>query len=58
MLPQPDGTRGVTLGLPYQEPLVFRYLGPGDAWFDEPDADAITDEGSVILPQEPDLHAG
>ncbi|MDQ1749636.1 MAG: hypothetical protein QOE71_692 [Pseudonocardiales bacterium] len=42
------GTRGVMVGLPYGEEIVFRYLGPGDFWFDEPDADEITDQGSLI----------
>jgi hypothetical protein len=48
-----DGTRGVTIGLPYGQRLVFRYLGPGPDWFDEPDADEITDEGSVLNPIKP-----
>jgi hypothetical protein len=48
LVQQPDGTRSVTLGLPYGQELVFRYLGPGNNWFDESDADEITSHGSVI----------
>ena len=43
-----DGTRGVTVAMPYGQDIVFRYLGPGDRWFDEPEADEITNHGSVI----------
>lgn len=43
-----DGTRSVTVGLPYSQDIVFRYLGPGQRWFDEPDADEITEQGSVL----------
>lgn len=43
-----DGTRSVVIGLSYGERHVFRYLGPGDEWFDDPDADEITVEGSVL----------
>ena len=53
LTPEPDGTRGVTVGLPYGKRLVFRYLGPGESWFDEPDADEITEEGSVLHPRRP-----
>jgi hypothetical protein len=53
LVPEPDGTRSVTIGLPYGQRIVFRYLGPGDEWFDEPDADEITEEGSILHPVEP-----
>lgn len=29
---------------------VFRYLGEGDHWFDEPEADHVDAGGSVVLP--------
>ena len=29
---------------------MFRYLAAGDGWFDEPDADEVTEEGSVLHP--------
>ncbi len=48
-----DGTRTVTLGLPYNERFVFRYLGPNGEWLDDPDADGITVEGSIVLPIAP-----
>ena len=43
-----NGLRSVTVGIPYVEQVVFRYLGPGDRWFDEPDADYMTPQGSVV----------
>lgn len=49
LFPEFDGTRSVTIGLPYGQRFVFRYLGPGDDWFDEPDADEITEAGSVLF---------
>lgn len=47
---QPDGTRAVVIGLAYGTRHVFRYLGPGDRWFDDEAADDVTIDGSVILP--------
>jgi hypothetical protein len=47
------GFRSVTIGLPYDSKIVFRYLGPGDTWYDEPDADEITADGSVLYPIPP-----
>ncbi|UQX87389.1 isoamylase early set domain-containing protein [Jatrophihabitans telluris] len=43
-----DGTRSVTVGLPYGRQFIFRYLGPGDRWFDDPDADRVSSAGSII----------
>ena len=34
--------------MPYGHEIVFRYLGPGDRWFNEPDADELTERGSVL----------
>jgi hypothetical protein len=50
---QPDahGNRSVVLGLPYGSRQTFRYLGPDGEWFDEPDADKVSDNGSVLLPR-------
>jgi hypothetical protein len=53
LMPNEDGTRSVTLGLPYRTRHVFRYLGPGENWFDEPDADEISGAGSVLRPRVP-----
>ena len=50
LLPDADRQRSVTVGVPYGERLVFRYLAADDGWFDEPDADEVTEEGSVIHP--------
>lgn len=47
------GTRAVTVAMPYRQEVVFRYLGPGDRWFNEPEADEITEHGSVIRAIEP-----
>lgn len=35
--------------LPNDYIAVFRYLGEGDHWFDEPDADVVDGGGSVVL---------
>ena len=43
-----NGTRSVSVTLPAGETICFRYLGEHGAWFDEPDADAVTDEGSLL----------
>lgn len=50
LIPDGHGMRSVTVGLPYGERLIFRYLAADDTWFDEPDADLITPEGSILLP--------
>ncbi|MGW5365640.1 isoamylase [Actinopolymorpha pittospori] len=43
-----NGTRSVTLTVARGQELRFRYLGSGGRWFDDPDAEAIDHEGSVI----------
>ena len=43
-----NGTRSVTLTVARGQDLRFRYLGSGGRWFDDPDAEAIDHEGSVI----------
>jgi hypothetical protein len=43
LLPQPDGTRAVTIGVPYGVPIVFRYLGEQGLWFDDPQADKLVE---------------
>ena len=48
-VPDEDGSRSATVGVPYGEELVFRYLANGNVWFDEPDADVITSYGSVAV---------
>jgi hypothetical protein len=43
-----NGTRSVTVAVPAGEAVSFRYLGEGGLWFDDDDAHAITDQGSLI----------
>ena len=43
-----NGTRSVTVAVPAGEAVSFRYLGEGGLWFDDQDADAITDQGSLV----------
>ena len=47
---QPDGVRAVTVGVPYGLPLVFRYLGEDGDWFDDPAADEVSVDGSLLGP--------
>lgn len=48
LFPQADGSRAVTVGVSYGEPLTFRYLADNGVWFDDPDADEITAQGCRI----------
>ena len=43
-----NGTRSVSVAVPRGQDVQFRYLGDGGVWFDDPDADAITPEGSLV----------
>lgn len=43
-----NGTRSVSVDVPRGQQVRFRYLGSGGVWFDDPDADEITNEGSLI----------
>ena len=43
-----NGTRSVSVAVPAGETVAFRYLGEGGVWFDDPDADLITPEGSLV----------
>lgn len=43
-----NGTRSVSVDVPRGQEVRFRYLGSGGVWFDDPDADEITNEGSLI----------
>jgi hypothetical protein len=47
----PDGTSSVTVVVPSGVHVYFRYLGPNGLWFDDPDADEITSEGSILWAQ-------
>jgi hypothetical protein len=46
--PMEDGSLAVTVVLRSAEDLHFRYLDSNGAWFDDPDADAITEYGSFV----------
>ena len=43
-----SGLRSVTVHLPYGRAVHFRYLAADGLWFDDPDADEITESGSVL----------
>lgn len=45
-----DGWLEATIEVPSDAPVIFRYRGENDWWFDELDADDITAEGSVVAP--------
>lgn len=48
MLPENGDTRSAIIVVTDEADVHFRYLGSGDAWFDDPDADEVTDQGSVV----------
>ncbi|MFG2988276.1 hypothetical protein ACGFZK_03015 [Streptomyces sp. NPDC048257] len=48
LVPRSDGKRAVTVALPARSTHSFRYLGAGDHWFDEADADGH-EEGNSRL---------
>lgn len=43
-----NGTASATVTVPAGSTVRFRYLGENGLWFDEPDADVITPEGSLV----------
>jgi hypothetical protein len=43
-----NGTRSVAVRVNSGSELRFRYLGSGGRWFDDPDLDAIGDEGLTV----------
>lgn len=43
-----NGMRSVSVALPTGSRVHFRYLGEDGLWFDDPEADAITDVGSLV----------
>ncbi len=45
---QPDGTRSVVIMVTAGSDVHFRYLGADGVWFDDPDADEVTEQGSII----------
>jgi hypothetical protein len=57
LMPQDDGSRAVSIGVPYGQRMTFRYLAEDGMWFDDPDADEITREGSTIRALSPSSEA-
>ena len=43
-----NGTRSISVTVPAGTTVRFRYLGENGHWFDEPQADAIDLDGSVL----------
>jgi hypothetical protein len=43
-----NGTRSVTIAVPSGQEVHFRYLADGGVWFDDEDAHAITQQGSLV----------
>lgn len=50
LLVREDGTRAVTVAVPGDERLRFRYLAHGGHWFDEADADGHDGRNSYLEP--------
>lgn len=44
-----NGTMSAAVTVPGGATLRFRYLGENGHWFDDPDADYIDHQGSVVL---------
>ncbi len=44
-----NGTRSVSVTLPAGGSVRFRYLAEGGRWFDDPQADAQDDSGSLLV---------
>ncbi|MEU0520848.1 isoamylase early set domain-containing protein [Streptosporangium sp. NPDC006007] len=47
-----NGTYQVTLTVPSQQPIRFRYLADGGQWFDDADADHRDEHGCHLHPVE------
>jgi hypothetical protein len=43
-----NGTRSVSVEVPAGQEICFRYLGDGGVWFDDPDAEIVTHEGTLV----------
>lgn len=52
LVPDQDGWMAASVTLPDNYIAVFRYLGEGGWWFDEPDADFVDGGASVVLGEE------
>jgi len=50
LAPDGNGQRSVTISVPYNAAIHFRYLASNDVWIDEPDADEVTAMGSLLNP--------
>jgi hypothetical protein len=52
----PNGTRSADVTVDGHDDVYFRYLGSGGLWFDDPDADEVTDAGAVLHLSKDDPH--
>jgi hypothetical protein len=43
-----NGTRSVSVAVPAGQEVRFRYLGSGGVWFDDPEADEVGADGSLL----------
>lgn len=43
-----NGTRSASVTVPAGSHVHFRYLGSDGHWFDDPEADGVSDGGSVL----------
>ena len=50
----PDGSRSVTVRVPAGTTAHFRYLAADGHWFDDPEADEVTADGSVLRAAAPE----
>jgi 1,4-alpha-glucan branching enzyme len=48
LIQRTNGVRSIAVSLPPGTVQRFRYLAEGGQWFDDPDADQLTHEGSIL----------
>jgi hypothetical protein len=49
LVPGEDGSRTAVVRINHPGDVHFRYLATGGRWFDDPDADAITEHGGTLF---------
>jgi hypothetical protein len=55
LAPREDGSRTAVVRITHPGDVHFRYLATGGRWFDDPDADSITEDGGTLIRVEDDL---
>jgi hypothetical protein len=55
LAPREDGSRTAVVRITHPGDVHFRYLATGGRWFDDPDADSITEDGGTLFRVEDDL---